>query len=361
MHFISRGCFILVAIVAPLLGDSLIPSLDSKQSQQARKILQEFKSNPKGPYLQIRWFCKDGSLQPPAGTPCKSRGGGAQYAELSPAARQLAKWNLDVGTVLAGLDFATFFDAARDHWRARELILENYLAQVDRGWIYRRAASYRGARQAEDEEKAGRQLLLQLLANPDWVRRNYFLVNQLVATIPHGIPDGTVLKSRTLAASIAGRDLKFQPLRSKIHSQPGPEDLAAVERFIAERNSDDPELHELADRLRRQYASGLETRLAPLQKKLAGTPIAALLSEYVAASREGKESVTGAALTLEILRHVTAGGDPRARLDMLDLNALVLEQAFRSGQMPAPQAPRRQQLAGLLEYMSYATGAGLLS
>src|SRR5713226_5115705 len=293
MHFIPRGCVIFLAIIAPLTGDGLIPPLDSKQAQQARKIIQDFKSNPKGPYLQIRWFCKDGSVQPAAGTPCASRGGGVQYAELSPAARRLAEWNLNVGTVLASLDFSTFFDDARDHWLARELVLENYLAQVDRGWIYRHAASYRGARQAEDEEKAGRQLLIQLLANPNWVARNYFLVNQLVATIPHGIPDSAVLKTRTLAASIAGRDLKFQPLRSKIHSQPGPEDLAAVERFITERKSDDPELRELADSLRQQYASGPETRVVPFQKKLARTPIAALLNEYIAQIQQGKDPANG--------------------------------------------------------------------
>src|SRR5207253_3330847 len=178
-----------------------------------------------------------------------------QYAELSPAARLLAQWNLNVGTVLASLDFSTFFDDARDHWLARELVLENYLAQVDRGWIYRRAGSYRGVRQAEDEEKAGRQLLIQLLANPDWVARNYFLVNQLVAAIPHGIPDSAVLKSRTLAASIAGRDAKFQTLRAKIHSQPGPEDVQSVEAYITEKKSGDEQLKELLELLRQQYSA----------------------------------------------------------------------------------------------------------
>jgi hypothetical protein len=361
MKFFPRGCLIFLAIVSPLAGDGLIPPLDSKQSRQAHTILSEFKANPKGPYLQIRWFCKDGTVQPPAGTPCKSRGGGVQYAELSPAARTLSHWNLDVGAVLAGLDFSTFFDAARDHWLARELVLENYLAQVDSGWIYRRGASYRGARQAEDEEKAGRQLLIQLLANPDWVTRNYFLVNQLVATIPHGIPDNAVLKSRTLAGSIAGRDSKFQALRSKIHSQPGPEDLAAVEQFMAARSTDDPELHELAELLRRQYTTGPETRLVLFQKKLAASPIAPMLNEYAAAVAQGKETNNGSALVLEILRQMTLPVESRAKLDMLDLNALVLEQAFRSGQKPATQASRRQQLAGLLEYIRYATAAGLLS
>jgi len=288
-YFLRRFCLFL-AFVAALSADGLIPPLDSKQAQQARKILEEFKADPKGPYFQIRWFCKDGSVLPPAGTPCTSLGGGIQYAQLIPAARMLSKWNLDLGTVLASLDFSTFFDAARDHWLPRELVLENYLAQIDRGWIYRRGASYRGARQAEDEEKTGRQLLIQLLANPDWVARNYFLVNQLIATIPHGIPDSAVLKSRALAASIAGRDFRFQMIRSKIHSQPGPEDVKAVEQFIADRTSDDPELREFANLLRGQYASTPEVRLAVFQKKLGGTPVGPLLNEYAAVARRVSEN-----------------------------------------------------------------------
>jgi len=67
MHFIPRGCVIFLAIIAPLAGDGIIPPLDSKQVQQARKIIQDFKSNPKGPYLQIRWFCKTAACnRPPA-------------------------------------------------------------------------------------------------------------------------------------------------------------------------------------------------------------------------------------------------------------------------------------------------------
>jgi len=348
-------------MVAPMAADGLIPPLDSNQAQQARKTLAEFKTNPKGPYFQIHWFCKDGTLQPPAGLPCKSRGGGIEHADLSPAARMLSKWNLDVGTVLASLDFATFFDGARDHWLPRELVLENYLAQVDRGWIYRRGSSYRGARQVEDEEKAGRHLLMELLGNPEWVSRNYFLVNQLVATIPHGIPDSAVLKTRALAGSIANRDPRFQSIRAKIHSQPGPEDLAAVEQFAADRKSDDPKLLELAGLLRQQYANGPEARFALFEKKLAKTPVAALMTEYFDSIRQGKETNNGSSLSLEILRLETSPGDAKMKLDLLDLNALVLEQAFRSGQKPAAQASRRQQLAGLLEYVRYATGAGLLS
>ena len=360
MHFAGRFCVLSLVIIPGLLADGLIPPLETKQIQQARKVLEDAKANPKGPYLQIRWFCKDGSVQPPAGTPCRSRGGGIQYAELSPASKTLAQWNLDLGTVLASLDFAKFFDAKRDHWLPRELVLEKYLVEADRGWIYRRAASYRGARQAEDEEKAGRQFLIQMLSDPDWVSRNYFLVNQLVAAIPHGIPDSAVLKTRALAGSIADRNSAFQTIRAKIHSQPGPEDLAIVEKFIAQQKPDDPQLLELAELLRKQYAGGSAARVALYQKKLAATPLAAALNRYASAVGTANEASAGAALTLEILHREITPGDGKTKLDMLDLNAVLLEQAFRTGQKPEA-ATRRQQLASLADYLRYATGAGLLS
>lgn len=361
MLLVRGACIFLGVAVASLLGDSLVPPLSPKQVEQTRKLLDDFKANAKGPYLQIRWFCKDGTVQPPAGTPCKTRGGGIQYAELSPAAKGLANWNLDVGTVIAGLDFQRFFDGKRDHWMARQLVLEKYLTDIDEGWIYRRARSYRGSRQAEDEEKAGRKLLIEVLGNAEWVGRNYFLVNQLVAAIPHGIPDSAVLKSRTLAASIADHDPKFQTIRAKIHNQPGAEDVAAVEGYIAEKKSENPQFQELVELLRQQYASTPAAQLPVFQKKLAATPIAGALSAYASALGTGTEASAGSALTLEILRHVTSAGEGKSKLDMLDLNALVLEQAFRSGQTVPGSTTRRQQLAGLADYLGYATGAGLLS
>src|SRR5205085_12374374 len=86
-----------------------------------------------------------------------------------------------------------------------------------------------------------------------------------------------------------------------------------------------------------------------------------LLNDYAAAIAQGKETNNGPALVLEIMHRVTSLGEVRAKLDMLDLNALVLEEAFRSDQKPAAELSRRQRLAGLLDYMRYATGAGLLS
>jgi rifampicin phosphotransferase len=344
-------------------ADGLIPPLTSEQIQQGRKTLSEFKTNPKGPYFRIRWFCNDGTVHPPQGTPCRARGGGKQFAELSPSARKLAEWNIDVGVILASLDFPTFLDVKRDHYFLRELVLERYLVEIDQGWIYRQAKSYRGARQVEDEEKAGRQLLQELLANPGWVARNYFLLTRLILAVPHGVPDSVVLKVRALASSIANQDPRFQPIRAKIHSQPSSADLSAVEKFLAERKPvDATQLTELVDLLRQQYAgTGLVGQFQVLRKKLAGTSIAPALDQYTAAIAENREEGLGASLSLEILRQVTQPGDVGRKLELLDLNALVLERAILRSQKNPESATRRQQLAGLLESFRFATGGGLLS
>src|SRR5439155_5350694 len=287
-----------------LRSDGLIPQLTQAQTEQARKTLSQFKTNPKGPYLQIRWFCKDGSVHPPQGTPCQTHGGGSQYAELSPSARQLAKWSLDAGVILASLDFQRFLDAKRGHFLLREFVLEKYLVEVDDGWIYRRAASYRGARQAEDEEKTGRHLIEGLLGDPEWTRLNYFLLTQLIRVIPHGIPDSAILKIRALAAATANQDPAFQPIRAKIHSQPSSADLVAVEKFIAERKPGDTEkLRELVDLLRRQYMGAAAVhQLQALERRLAGTPLPKSVNQYAAAVGDNRESSLGASLSLESLR-----------------------------------------------------------
>jgi rifampicin phosphotransferase len=353
---------LILAAVPTLYADGLLAPLTPKQVEQTKKMFADFKANPKGPYFQIHWFCKDGTVLPPTiGNPCKPHGGGNQYAQLTPAAKSLAAWNVDVGTILASIDYDRFLDAKRDHWLPRELVLEQYLIQIDQGWIYRRSQSYRGSRQAEDEEKTGRKFLLQMLADREWTGRNYFLINQLVAVIPHGSSDSSVLKTRTLAAAIADHDPKFQLIRAKIHNQPGPEDLATVEKFMADRKSEDARLKELADLLRKIYSTSPAERLDVYQKKLASTPVAAPLKAYAAAINTPTEAAAGSALVLAILREETSLGDAKIKLDMLDLNAVVLEQAFRAGQKPAGNLSRHDQLENLRSYLGYATGAGLLS
>ena len=364
------GLIPLVLLLLPTVhSEGLLPPFTEAQVQQARKILAGFKANAKGPYLQIRWFCNDGTVHPPSPPPCKARGGGFQHAELSPAARRLAEWNIDVDTILAGMSFEQFFDARRDHHRLKELVLAKYLMEVDQGWAYHRAQYYRGARQIEDEEKAGRRLLAQLLSDPAWVGHNYFLAAQTLSAVPHGAPDRTVDKVRTLAKSIGDRDSRFQPIRSKIHSAPGPEDLKAVEDFLASRNPVEPvrgQLVELATLLKEQQANrGLRAQLPAFQKRLAGSALApalAALTSAVESNDAERVFSAGAASSFLIRRQVLASGDGRRNLELMDLAALVLENAFQIEAGRVIENPtRRRLLTNLLDHFRYAVGAGLLS
>ncbi|HBY62524.1 MAG TPA: hypothetical protein DEH78_22100, partial [Solibacterales bacterium] len=352
---------------APAWADGLLPPLTPEQSARATRLVQSFKENPRGPFLRIRWFCKDGSVLPPAGTPCKERGGGNQHAELSAEAKELAQLQVDIGTILVSQSFDQLMDARRDHHRLRQIVLEKYLFDIDHGWIYRKAISYRGSRQAEDEEKAGREFLVRLLANPQWARRNYLLANQLIDAMPHGLPDSKVKRVRILATAIADRDPRFQPIRARIHSTPSERDVEFVEDFLVKNNPPAAvkELAtELARLLREEKAQGnLAARLPKLplmnEPALDGA-LRAFESALGESSSRERFFSAGAALSFEIHRSVTNSRDGRRNLALLDLNALVQEAAFGT-KIDLRGATRRQMLWHLRDHFRYSVGAGLLS
>jgi hypothetical protein len=358
---------LLCGLFTTVRADGLIPPMTAEQAAEARRTLEGFRTDPRGPFYRIRWFCNDGTDHPPSPPPCRDRGGGHQHASLSPETLKLAEWNIDVGTTLAGKGFDALFDAKRDHWRLRQMVLEHYLEGIDRGWIYRRAYSYRGARQAEDEEQAGYRFLTQLLSDSGWVRRHYFLVTQLIGAMPHGLPDSVVKKVRNLAQSIAAQDQRFQPIRSKIHSAPGEEDLALVEQFIEEREVDDATrtlLLELTKLLQQEKAGrGMASRLPAFRKQFADSPVSLYVRQFATALESGDAAKTfsaGAELSFQIRRVVEGSENGRYNLELLDFNALVQELGFQaSARLSA--TTRRQRLAVLMDHVRYATGDGLLS
>ena len=270
---------------------------------------------------------------------------------------------------MSAVSFEQLFDAARNHHRLKELALEKYLTEMDQGWIYRRARYYRGARQVEDEEKAGQRFLVQLLSSPDWLGRNYFLAGQLAGVIPHGAPDSAVLRIRTLAGAVGDRDGRFQPIRSKIHSTPGPEDLGAVEKFLSEKDLPEAERNQLSELVallkQRQSSEALAAQLPRFQKKLAGSPLSAQLEDLASAVRSEKPAAAfsaGAALSFEIRRQVSVSADGRRNLDLLDLNAALLEKAFETAYAQAnTHRTRRELLDALTDHFRFTFGAGLIS
>ena len=62
---------LLYGMFAPAQADGLIPPLTAEHAAEARSILEGFKSNPRGPFYRIRWFCNDGTEHPPSPPPCR--------------------------------------------------------------------------------------------------------------------------------------------------------------------------------------------------------------------------------------------------------------------------------------------------
>lgn len=347
--------------------EGLIPPLSAGQAASVRQTIEEFKRNPRGPFYRIRWFCKDGTVHPPNPYPCADRGGGNQHAELSEAARRLARWNIDVGSILATAPFDTIFDAARGHHRLKELVLEKYLIEVDDGWIYRRAVSYRGARQIEDEEKAGRRLLEAMFSRPEWLEKNYFLAMQLMDAIPHGVADSAVKRIRTLASQIAAADPRFQYLRSKIHSYPDASDEDAVRAWLRDKKPPEEtaaKIEELADLIQAQYATRklaerVEAMAARFAKTDAGSALARL-SEAIRLHSPDQVCDGLAAASLAIRKQVANTKDGRANLALLDINRDLHEAAFRL-KRPPPTAARAALLDDLDAHFRLAAGGGLIS
>lgn len=361
-----------LAIAAPPVtaAGQFYPPLTEPEIEEVRTALAAMKRDERGPYLRIRWFCADGTVHPPQGTPCRELGGGVQHAELNDRARRLGDLLFHVGTLLTPLSFDTLLDAERDYYRLKELVVHQYLVEIDDGWVLRRARYYRGARQIEDEEAKGRAYLEWLLARPQWTAAHFLLAARATAVIPHGSLGGEqpTHRIRNLATELAALNERYQALRVKIHSFPSRDDLDSATTAAGRVDPGSPvydKLVELRDELSRQYEGRAAIDQLLRYERRLGPPLAeelAALRERLSVSAH-EEALTRIADLLPRLRAaITASADGRTNLVLLDLSLALQEQAFVLAQA-GDTAPRSRagRLRGLTRYFAVAHGAGFLS
>jgi hypothetical protein len=349
--------FAIVFLVCGYVSaDSLVPPLTAEQAREASRIIEEFQRSPKGPFQQILWFCKDGTTRTPREGNCTERGGGIQHATRNPQAKKLSNWNIDVGTIFAAMSFDEFFDLRRNHHRMRQIAMEQYLRQVDNGWVDRRAFSYRGSRQAEDETAAGRELLSRMLSDPAWVRDNLFLALQTVASVPHGADDSLVKKIRALALAVADADDRFQSLRAKIHSAPDPSDLPKVKDFRPNPAAAAAHRDLIAAMEQEQKTDRLTPMLDRLAKRGLGEDAKALADSL----RSGRGSLEMAGkLSLRLREAMESSDNGRRNLDVADTLLAISDWTFHDDY--TARAPRSELLARTKSLVEIAVGSGLLS
>ena len=258
-----------------------------EQLTEAKQIVSQMIANPRGPYSRIRWYCNDGTVQPPVAYACSERGGGRQHAEYSPERRRLAELGWSVGTIFASLGYEELFDHERRHQRLRELPLERYLVDIADGWVLRRARDYRGRVQLEDEEAAGKRLLLGLLDDPDWVAANFLLVREAARTIPHGEDTPLARSIRRKAIQLAELDPAAEPWRAEIHSDPNAGTAQRLRSWAEPRPAGDVRALalELADELDELYgAAGRRKRIESAVNAVRGTAVGREFGSRIAAA-----------------------------------------------------------------------------
>ncbi|MEQ9424724.1 MAG: PEP/pyruvate-binding domain-containing protein [Cyclobacteriaceae bacterium] len=209
---------------------SLNSQAQSFDNQEIKKFIDNYKKDPKGPYKDIRWFCKDGTFLPP-GQNCPEIGA-PQRARYKDDVVALAKARgIYLGQILASTPQEEFLDKPNYFSRMKQYQLEKYLKGIDNGWINRRAQFYRGSVQSEDEEAWGINFLTWVLGNDENVNQWFFMIREAMKDIPHRGDDNRMQNIRAVSKVLSDSIPAFLDLRVKIHGQPDVNDIQKVKDF----------------------------------------------------------------------------------------------------------------------------------
>lgn len=200
------------------------------ENSQIKECIERYMNDARGPYKDIRWFCKDGSfVQPKEKCP---EPGGVQRARYKDEVVALGKSNhIFLGQILSTTPKEDFWDAKNYNSRLKQYQLEKYLRTIDDGWVLRKGQFYRGAYQIEDEETWGIEFLQWLVGQDELINKQFFLLRQASKDIPHRGDDSKTLNVRAVSKAISDAYPAFMDLRVKIHGQPEATDIDKVKSF----------------------------------------------------------------------------------------------------------------------------------
>jgi hypothetical protein len=373
-----RHCFALISLLAAFATRTPAPAAAATatgtdpEAARYRAWIAEMKDAERGPFSRLRWFCADGSVQPPQPYACNGHGGaGYQHGEWNDRVRTLRARGYKIANVLAGFDPVVFSGSKPDLDLLSQILLERFLMDIDYGWILRATYTYRGALQAQDEEAGALGIVREMLADPNWRRPERFaLLRETVRLLPLQADEATAAAVRALALDISNEDKGFNDLRMKIHGAPDASDAGAVRHYAPRGRSalkaDYERLAKLIDRLY-EPRTGVEA-LSDAAARAGDAEVEAHLkqrSKDLGSTTSDEERFRLASYGMMGIRDQIQASDSVEDGLALLLASLALERvAYAAGNdllTTQRSATRRQQLTWLGRGTAAAYGAGFLS
>src|SRR5262245_9882414 len=329
---VAAAILALTSAASPAFGQA-----GADKTAEYRQWIEEMKASPRGPFVAIKWFCKDGRVLPPKDFTCAAKGQGWQHGEWSERTKALRAQGYKVANLLAGIDASRAVANPAFPNEYAQLLVEKFLIATDSGWILRNAQFYRGAIQEEDEREGARSLLTAIVAQDEWIGYRYPALRAGVRLLPHGADTASAQKVRNVAAAIADRDPAFERLRVKIHNAGDASDATAVREYASK--VADPALKQQADAL----AAEVDRLYAPrplgevLEANAKVFTAAPGLQATLRGARDALAKDGGAANRYLVTANLLASlrdalpkvNPPAARLRVLDLSLAVEAENFR--------------------------------
>ncbi len=332
-------------------------------------LIKKYKEDDRGPYKDIRWFCKDGTINMPK-EPCDEKIGGVQRARYKDEVEKLAESNhIFLGQILSTTSRTDFWDAENSHARLKQFQLEKYLRAIDDGWVLQKGQYYRGAFQVEDEEAWGIDFFDLIFKDDKKIEQNFYLLRQAVKDIPHSGDNDRTQNIRALSKVISDTYAPFFNLRIKIHGQPDATDLTASKAFL-ENHKDNLSAENLKNF--EQMIEDMEfvyrpIDLSTLNKYVQQLPkdetITKELQQYIYKFKNNTFSIEKMEATANILfdirQNITKVSRSKARLALFDISVALEDILFK--EISDWKTTTYAQMMNKIYYLGKAsTGCGYL-
>ncbi len=230
----AAGFGLLVALPA-MAADVAAPAAGGTGGHPPAATLRswvvQMKSQPRGPFERIRYFCKDGQVLEPKAFACEPFGGGYQHGEWNARTLAIRDAGYPIANLLVMVDPAQIVGSGADPDLLSVLVIERFLVASDDGWVFRRAQYYRGAIQDHNEKEAARTLLQAMVQARPPHAVDFLPLREAARAFPHGADTPSLTRVRGMATALDDKDPQFHALRSRIHNTPEAGDAGRVRAY----------------------------------------------------------------------------------------------------------------------------------